>query len=48
MLVFPCICCRLVTAAVIEARLAGTAWEAEMNSIKARVRQKLDLARLLR
>lgn len=38
----------LVTAAVIEARLAGTAWEAEMNSIKARVRQKLDLARLLR
>ena len=38
----------LVTAAVIEARLAGTAWEAEVNSIKARVRHKLQLARVLR
>lgn len=38
----------LVTAAVIEARLAGTAWEAEINSIKARVRHKLQLVRVLR
>lgn len=38
----------LVTAAVIEARLAGTAWEAEINSIRARVRHKLQLANVLR
>lgn len=38
----------LVTAAVVEARLAGTPWESEITSIKAQVRQRMQMARLLR